>query len=889
MPAINSLMRVISRAVSFGLLLVPIGAFGAVTGLTALPSSVQFTAPSTGATVKTNSASVVIATGSGSANITVSTQVAKPVAGTWLSAFLGNTTIAAGSAVAVTISVNAAGLGVGSYTGQVIVTTGTVSATFNVILNVYGGQDIQLSPQSQLFSVTPGGQSVSFGVGFTSNGQTGPNTPGKPPFSYPVVLQPSTVDGANWLSATQTSNYTFSVTVSPGGLAAGTYSGGVFLTNGANNGPFMANFAVTVVVGSGGSQQSGADQSSLSFGLSAGGAASQQTLNVTSGGSPSYFTANPTTNSGGNWLQVNPANGSTPGAVTVTASPGSLAPGSYMGNIAIALGTQSINVPVTMTLTATAALQTNATAVALTAQSGGSCAPQTVGISSSDPTVPLPFTVKTPVISPTFGAWLTATPSSGNAPATITVSCNTAGLAPGSYTGTLVVASVDATNPGGQVSVPVTLMYFSGTQSSGSTQTISHIADGGGWKSTTILVNTDSSPATYTVNFWNEVGAALSPPLALGSRTGSIAVGGSATLRTADSDPVNLSEGWAEVVSSQSIGGTAIFRLDTAGQEAAVPLLTASGAKLEIPYETGNGLALGVALANPSTTTDVNITETVRDETGNQLSTRTFKLAAHNHSAFNPSAVAGVNGRGVVEYDATGNIYALGIRAAGGAFTSLDAVLPQTASTKTISHIADGGGWRSTIILVNTDTVPAVYTVNFWNEAGAAYTPPLSLGLKSGSIPVGGSVTIRTADLDPVNVTEGWAEIVSSQSIGGAAIFRLDTAGQEAAVPLLTSGGMKLEIPYEVGNGLALGVALANPSSAQDATVTETIRDENGNQLSTRIITLKAHNHAAFNPPGLNAISGRGVVEYDSNVNVYALGIRAAGGAFTSLRAVYKQ
>ncbi len=643
---------------------------------------------------------------------------------------------------------------------------------------------------------------------------------------------------------------------------------------------------MTVEVGGGGSSASGVDQSFLNFGLSAGAAASQQTINV-SAGSSTFFTTLASTTGGGTWLQVSPSNGSTPAPVTVTATPGALGPGSYTGNVLITLGgAQQINVPVTMTLTATASLQASVTTIALTStQTGAACTPQSVQITSSDPTVTLTFAVQTPVSTPAFGAWLTSNPTSGTTPKTLSISCNTSGLLAGNYAGTVTVTSAQAEN---SVSIPTSLSA-SATPTTGTTQTISHIADGGGWKSTAILVNSGATVASYTVNFWNEGGTTFSPPLALGSKTSTIPVGGSATIQTADSDPNNLSEGWAEVTSSQSIGGTAIFRFDTGAQEAAVPLLTSGGTKLIIPYETGNGLALGVALANSSTTQGASVTEVVRDENGNQLSTRSFTLNAHNHTAFNPAALNTVSGRGVIEYDSTSNIYGLGIRLAGSAFTSIDAVLPQAASTKTVSHIADGGGWRSTIILVNTDSAPATYAVNFWNEAGAAYSPALSLGLSKGTIPVGGSVTIRTADSDPKNLTEGWAEIVSSQSIGGTAIFRLDTVGQEAAVPLLTSGGTKLAIPYEVGNGLALGVALANPSTAQDATITEIIRDENGNQLSSRTIKLTAHNHVAFNPPGLNGLSGRGVVEYDSNVNIYGLGIRGANGAFTSVRAVYKQ
>ncbi len=425
-------------------------------------------------------------------------------------------------------------------------------------------------------------------------------------------------------------------------------------------------------------------------------------------------------------------------------------------------------------------------------------------------------------------------------------------------------------------------------------QLISHIADGGGWRSTLLLANTDTVPAPYTVSFWNDMGAAYLPALSAGVPTGTIPVGGSTIIETADTASA-LSEGWAQVTSSQSIGGTAIFRYDPSGQEAAVPLLTTGGTKLQIPYQVGNGLSLGVALANTNTTQTANITEVIRDQDGNQLSSRTLTLGPLNHTAFNPTIPSSATVGGVVEYDASVNIFGLGIRSApegsGLAFTSLDAVVPQAASTKTISHIADGGGWRSTIILVNTGTVPAPYTVSFWDDTGSPYVPPLASGSATGTIPVGGSTIIETADTAST-LSEGWAQVSSSQSMGGTAIFRYDPWSQEAAVPLLTSGGEEQEIPYQVGSGLSLGIALANPSETQTANITEVIRDENGNQLSSRTLTLAPLNHAAFNPAIPSNSTGGGVVEYDSNVSIYALGIRAvaegSGLAFTSVRAVYK-
>ncbi len=57
--------------------------------------------------------------------------------------------------------------------------------------------------------------------------------------------------------------------------------------------------------------------------------------------------------------------------------------------------------------------------------------------------------------------------------------------------------------------------------------------------------------------------------------------------------------------------------------------------------------------------------------------------------------------------------------------------------------------------------------------------------------------------------------MVSSQQIGGTAIF-LDTVhNQEAAVPLLTSGGTKLLLPFDLGGAYALGIGLAQESERE--------------------------------------------------------------------------
>ena len=462
-----------------------------------------------------------------------------------------------------------------------------------------------------------------------------------------------------------------------------------------------------------------------------------------------------------------------------------------------------------------------------------------------------------------------------------------------------------ATNPDGSVS-----NAFQFQVAASLVRTISHVADGGGWSTTIILVNLDSTPASFSLQFTGDNGSPFAPSLTgLGKHstvTGTIQVGGSTTIST-DGSAAQLSEGWARVTTSQAIDGTAIFRLAQPKgsavpyQEAAVPLLSSGNGNLMFPFDNNTGLATGVALAAPDNSISTMVAWRERNQAGQNLTASPEQpqvLPAYGHDAFvlPVDSTDAANLRGVAEFDSqSGAIFGLGIRSHGSAFTSVEAVTPQPAATKIISHVGDGGTWKTTIILVNTDTVPASFQVNLWQDNGSVFSVQLvgspAQSTISGTIPVGGSYTIETADLSP-QTTTGWAEVLSSQSIGGTAIFRLEMSGQEAAVPLLTSGGKKLMLPFDSGSGFALGVALANTSLSQDATITYQLRDENGNAIPNNppgIIVLPRHQHySVVLPVNLNGASElRGVVEFDSpSVPIFALGIRSNSGAFTSVRAL---
>jgi hypothetical protein len=170
-----------------------------------------------------------------------------------------------------------------------------------------------------------------------------------------------------------------------------------------------------------------------------------QNLAVNSTGAALSFSASTT---GGNWLSSAPGSGNTPGTVKVSVNASSLAPGSYLGSVVITSGGAS-NSPQTIPVTLTVSRPTLTVSpqnLTFSSTPGGSPAPQTLAVGSSGSV--LSYTVSK------SGAWLTAN-GGGNTPGSVNVSVNTAGLAEGTYSGSVVLTSSGASNS--PKTVPVTL------------------------------------------------------------------------------------------------------------------------------------------------------------------------------------------------------------------------------------------------------------------------------------------------------------------------------------------------------------------------------------------------------------------------------------------------
>jgi uncharacterized protein (TIGR03437 family) len=250
--------------------------------------------------------------------------------------------------------------------------------------------------------------------------------------------------GLTWLSVTPNGGNTpnnLQVTINPTNLGAGVYTGSIIVSSSAANVPAQT-IPVTLTVYT---STAVAAPATLTFTQAAGGTA-PDSQSVQIAGVPSGTTIGviPTVLSGAGWLTAT-ASGDT---VTVTANGTQLTQGTYSGVVTVIVpgaGASPLYIPVTLNVTtATSAIALSTSSATFTVLAGSMSTPvsQTVQVTSTTTGTSAPFTAA--FIPSTGGNFLTVTPSSGNTPATITLSVNAAvssTLAAGTYNGTVQVAS----------------------------------------------------------------------------------------------------------------------------------------------------------------------------------------------------------------------------------------------------------------------------------------------------------------------------------------------------------------------------------------------------------------------------------------------------------------
>jgi uncharacterized protein (TIGR03437 family) len=295
--------------------------------------------------------------------------------------------------------------------------------------------------------------------------------------------------------------------------------------------------------------------SSLQFAFQTGGTWPQaQIVTVASTGS-APLPVNVSTSSSGNWLLVTASTGTTPTALTVSINPTGLTAATYNGTITVTAsgaGNSPLQLPVTLNVAPIPTLTALPSSLSFAFQSGGSPPPtQVISLGSSGAT--LSFSA----VAASTGSWLSVASSSNLTPASLTISVNPAGLAVGTYNGTITVNAPDASNR--TLTIPATLTVSASPvlsiaplslmfahdrgQTTPSPQDIrltsnsplafSAKTEGGGWLSVSPAAGT--TPATLKV--------AIDPTgLALGAHTAKVIISASGASNSLQTVNVTLNE-----------------------------------------------------------------------------------------------------------------------------------------------------------------------------------------------------------------------------------------------------------------------------------------------------------------------------------------------------------
>ena len=444
---------------------------------------------------------------------------------------------------------------------------------------------------------------------------------------------------------------------------------------------------------------------------------------------------------------------------------------------------------------------------------------------------------------------------------------------------------------------------------------MAQLASGGGWDTTLTLVNTGAATGEALLNFFGNDGSPLQLPFTFPQAPPTSPLVTSTLDRTLNANsllvidsqqPSNPASqvGSAQLFTTGNVSGFAIFKYAPTGQEAVVPLETRNAPSYVLAFDNTGVLGTGVAIANV-TAQPASIPVVIRDDTGAQIGTETISLAAQGHTSFmltsNYAITTGK--RGTIEFDTppSGQITALGLRANGSALTTLPVLANVTAGGGSMAQVASGGGWQTTFTLVNTGTSSAQVQLSFFDNNGIALSLPLTF-LQSGKImtaatlsqmiDAGATLVILTQGSNAGTSVVGSAQLTTTGTVSGFAIFRYNPTGQEAVVPLETRNASAYVLAFDNTNGLATGLALANVSN-QTANVPVVLRDDTGANLGTATINLAALGHTSFilmsNYASL--ANKRGTVEFDApaGTQISVLGLRATlTGAVTTIPVLAK-
>src|SRR5262249_23692608 len=139
------------------------------------------------------------------------------------------------------------------------------------------------------------------------------------------------------------------------------------------------------------------------------------------------------------------------------------------------------------------------------------------------------------------------------------------------------------------------------------------------------------------------------------------------------------------------------------------------------------------------------------------------------------------------------------------------------ARTGVLSQVASGGGWKTTITLINTSTSPVSVRVSFYADDGTPLNVPYTGSQQGVPVAANGSTIDQLINPSATLVIDteapatsatlvGWAEVLSSGPVSGFGVFRQRSANgrdSEGTSPLETRSSSNLVLPYDNTAGFA--------------------------------------------------------------------------------------
>jgi hypothetical protein len=475
---------------------------------------------------------------------------------------------------------------------------------------------------------------------------------------------------------------------------------------------------------------------------------------------------------------------------------------------------------------------------------------------------------------------------------------------------------------------------WQGSTNGGSTW--SPLADAWPYGGVTSMTLTVTSATTalhgyqYRAVVTNSAGSATSNAATLSvgsiSMNLTLSAGGSATSGTSGSNATTRA-GYAKVAYAGAAPyGTAVFSFKQNGvtvSEAGVPasppttaariFIDYRSAAAAIPGRSSAGavnIDTGIAVVNYGFAT-ANLTYTLRNTAGTPIATGHGTLAAGAHFAtfidllntVAPDFVLPAHFQTATQFqfaslDISSDqlISALALRMTTNQrsdvlfTTTPTADLTKTASTGTIffPQFADGGGYTTSLVLLNTSSGTETGTLQLLNGGGSSLNVNQAGGTSGSvfrySIPSGGAFRFQT-DGSPATTATGWAQLTPDAGTStpiGAGVFGYNPGAflvTESGIPATVST-THARIYVDMSGGHDTGLAIANPTNA-NASVTITAFQSDGVTgigTSPYLLQLSANGYSAHFADefiaGLPA-GFTGVLDISSSTQFAALTVRS--------------